>query len=316
MEKPKSNQGDNLAAVAVKSYWVALWDRAANTYSSRIVNAANAEQAQIEAVRKINVENEYGPDEDGGFLAVGAYDSVELLAFVVEMEACDKGPTSIEKDCTTKMPVAKIEPTAEPADAQYFWTLVWDSAWQVEPVALKLTKAASAEAAATMALSNFKAAHSAEEISDGEWEVTVAKVDQCTAAELRASYAGNDDSLGSENTYLVRAVTVVADYGESKRWETDKFLVLAKNAKVAYWSAMNHHIAEFFYGHQQGGLWDTDTNSQNEECLVFHPGYSEGDHGIQVSIMIEEMRKLPPEDALILKKYLAVVDDSPAPVHG
>ena len=165
-------------------------------------------------------------------------------------------------------------------------------------------------------MKNFKASHSAELISDVEWEVTVAEVDQCTAAELRASCAGNDDSLGSENTYLVRAVTVVADYSEWKRRETDKFVVLAGSARQAYWLAMNHHIAEFFSGWQQGGSWETGRNFNNEECLEFCPGYAERDSGVGISIFIEEMRKLPPEDALTLKKYLVVVDDSPAPVHG
>jgi hypothetical protein len=239
------------------------------------------------------------------------------LSHTVENNRAEaEGPASAGAKEKSRMLRTKIEPTPEATDSQYFWTLVWDSECTAEHTALRLLKASSAEDAARIAMKNFKSSHSAELLSDFEWEVTVAKVDQCTAAELRASCAGNDGSLGSENTYLVRAVTVVADYGESKRWETDKFVVLAKSAREAYRRAMNHHVAEFFCGYQQGGSWETGRNSNNEECLEFCPGYADRDSGVGISILIEEMRKLPPEDALILKKYLAVVDDSPAPVHG
>ena len=248
MQTHKFNQNHNLTAVAVKSYWVALWDRAANTYSSRIVNAANAEQAQIEAVRKINVENEIGPDEDGGFLAVGAYESTELMAFAAEVESNGGG--------NTLAPLTSAEPTshAVPQPTETLLDLLTETA---------------------------------EEDEDARDEES-------------------DCSSEFFHFYLVTAARE-AHFGWYGRIDTELFIVRAKNLRFACRKAVHYHMAEAF--REECGHWITCNKPLSNQTWICFKRHDFGEGQRYVLFWIDLVDQLPPEDAVILKKYLTVVDD-------
>lgn len=55
--------------------------------SHHIVLAASAEEAEEIAVGRDNEANDYGPDDDGGFMAIWTYDLEDLERFLADMEA-------------------------------------------------------------------------------------------------------------------------------------------------------------------------------------------------------------------------------------
>lgn len=53
--------------------------------STRIVTAGSLSEAEDRAVAEDNLQNDYGPDDDGGFIAVAAFDREDLERFLGEM---------------------------------------------------------------------------------------------------------------------------------------------------------------------------------------------------------------------------------------
>lgn len=91
MKKSKSKPINHRNSAPTRNYWVIVWDRATHCWSTILVEAANAGLAEKEAIRLVNAENDYGPNDDGGFLAIGAFDRTELLNIAAELEAFDEG---------------------------------------------------------------------------------------------------------------------------------------------------------------------------------------------------------------------------------
>lgn len=89
MKKSKPNK--HLNSDLTRNYWVIVWDRALQYQITILVEAANVGLAEKEAVRMLNAGHNYGPNDDGGFLAIGAFDRTELLAIAAELEAFDEG---------------------------------------------------------------------------------------------------------------------------------------------------------------------------------------------------------------------------------
>ena len=69
-----------------RSYCVVIWDKACSLPYERMVAANSPEQAGAKVVKDANAENGYGPDEDGGFVPVVAYDRTELLRMLVDVD--------------------------------------------------------------------------------------------------------------------------------------------------------------------------------------------------------------------------------------
>ena len=69
-----------------RSYWVVILDKACSLPYERMVEAIGPRQAGAKAVQTANAENGYGPDEDGGFVPVVAYDRTELLDMLVDLD--------------------------------------------------------------------------------------------------------------------------------------------------------------------------------------------------------------------------------------
>jgi hypothetical protein len=53
--------------------------------STRIVTAGSLSEAEDRAVAEDNLQNDYGPDDDGGFIAVAAFDREDLERFLAKM---------------------------------------------------------------------------------------------------------------------------------------------------------------------------------------------------------------------------------------
>ncbi len=91
MKKSRSNSANYLNSDTMRAHWVIIWDRACLYSFTVLVKATHAGQAEQNAIRLVNAENNYGPDEDGGFEAIAAFDHAELLAIAAELKAFGKG---------------------------------------------------------------------------------------------------------------------------------------------------------------------------------------------------------------------------------
>src|ERR1041385_5082413 len=57
-----------------RQFWVLVWDKACSLPGEFIVEADCPEQAEAEAVKIANEDNEYGPEEDVGFIPIVAFE--------------------------------------------------------------------------------------------------------------------------------------------------------------------------------------------------------------------------------------------------
>lgn len=69
-----------------RQFWVLIWDKACSMPLEFIVEANCPEQAEAEAVKVVNEENGYGPEEDGGYIAIVAFERSDFLHRIVEMD--------------------------------------------------------------------------------------------------------------------------------------------------------------------------------------------------------------------------------------
>lgn len=230
----------------------------------------------------------------------------------------DEGPASTGEESPT--PLTKTELTPELADTQIYWTIVWDTLWGVSRSALRLIKATDAKEASATAMRNFENEYAQQcavdefirqrDMSGGKLRIAVAKADKSTAVEARRAEARSDDNSKIAKIYLVRATTLIRSWDEDECWEFNRFLVRATSASRAYFAAIQSHARVFFSGHIPVGEWVTNTNFAGEECLAFYPSFARSGFDIEVLLMIEELTELPPDDAMVVKKYLHYVECS------
>jgi hypothetical protein len=69
-------------------WWVTVRDEDVPSYNDFLVWAVDSDEAERRAVAERNADNGYGEHEDGGFVAVAAYNRSDLRRILRQMDAC------------------------------------------------------------------------------------------------------------------------------------------------------------------------------------------------------------------------------------